>query len=163
MSMPRRIRCTVAAVADHGGRVYMLDLAPQTKQQVTLVYGARTPALFLFSEMILSQLAAMPGFQVKFFAETPAAEFTRQMAAHPKTPLCLTGRISVDAILRPPSSALCPLPSVFCLLPFRPPGDPRCLGRRPAHRWRAAQSNPHRRLGVTMTSTLCPPSSVLCP
>ena len=30
MSMPRRIRCTVAAVADHGGRVYTLAPAPAT-------------------------------------------------------------------------------------------------------------------------------------
>ncbi|MCX6922131.1 MAG: FAD-dependent oxidoreductase, partial [Verrucomicrobia bacterium] len=81
-------------------------LTPQTSQKVTLVYGARTPALFLFSEMILSQLAAVPGFQAMFFAETPDAEFTRQMVAHPKTPLCLIGRISVDAILRPPNAAL---------------------------------------------------------
>ena len=28
MSMPRKIRCTVAAVADHGGRVYTLAPAP---------------------------------------------------------------------------------------------------------------------------------------
>ena len=28
MSMPRKIRCTVERIIDHGGRVYSLDLAP---------------------------------------------------------------------------------------------------------------------------------------
>jgi ferredoxin-NADP reductase len=30
MSMPRKIRCTVESIADHGGRVYTVDLAPAT-------------------------------------------------------------------------------------------------------------------------------------
>jgi len=30
MSMPRKIRCKVEAIADHGGRVYTVDLAPAT-------------------------------------------------------------------------------------------------------------------------------------
>ena len=29
MSMPRKIRCVVEAITDHGGRVYTVDLAPQ--------------------------------------------------------------------------------------------------------------------------------------
>jgi ferredoxin-NADP reductase len=97
-------------------------LTPQTTQKVLLVYGARTPALFLFNQMILPQLVAVPGFQVMFFTESPDAEFARQMAAHPKTPACFTGRISVDAILRPPTSdlrsptsVLSPLSCVFYL------------------------------------------------
>ncbi|MCX6904939.1 MAG: hypothetical protein NTW03_15955, partial [Verrucomicrobia bacterium] len=28
--MPRKIRCTVEAITDHGGRVYTIDLAPAT-------------------------------------------------------------------------------------------------------------------------------------
>ena len=30
MSMPRKIRCTVADIIDHGGRVYTVDLVPAT-------------------------------------------------------------------------------------------------------------------------------------
>ena len=30
MSMPRKIRCTVEAIIDHGGRVYTVDLVPAT-------------------------------------------------------------------------------------------------------------------------------------
>jgi NAD(P)H-flavin reductase len=89
-------------------------LTPQTKQKVTLVYGARTPALFLFSEMILSQLAAVPKLNVVFFTETPDEIFARQMAALPRAPRCLTGRISLDSVLRPLSSAPCPPPSDLC-------------------------------------------------
>lgn len=90
-------------------------LAPHTRQKVTLVYGARTPALFLFQEMILSQLAAVPQFDAVFFAETEDPTFARQLAAHPKAPACYDGRISLDTLLRPPSSVLCPLSSAFYL------------------------------------------------
>jgi ferredoxin-NADP reductase len=79
---------------------FIEGLTPQTAQRVTLVYGVRTPALFLFSEMIFSQLTAVPGLQAVFFTETPDAAFARQTAEHPKTPACLTGRISVNAVLR---------------------------------------------------------------
>jgi ferredoxin-NADP reductase len=90
-------------------------LAPHTGQKVTLVYGARTPALFLFQQMILRQLAAVPQFGAVFFAETEDAAFTRQLAAHPKTPACYAGRISLDTILHPPSPVPCSLSSAFYL------------------------------------------------
>ena len=94
---------------------FLQSLTPQTVPRVTLIYGARTPALFLFQDMILGQLAAVPQFDAVFFAETEDATFTRRLAAQPKAPPCYAGRISLDAILRPPSSVLCPLSSVFYL------------------------------------------------
>ena len=87
---------------------FLQSLTPQTVPRVTLIYGARIPALFLFQDMILSQLAAVPQFDAMFFAENEDATFTRQLAAHPKSPACHAGRISLDAILRPPSSVPCP-------------------------------------------------------
>jgi ferredoxin-NADP reductase len=94
---------------------FLQSLTPQAARRVTLVYGARTPALFLFQDMILSQLAAVPGFHAVFFAETQDPSFARKLAAHPKAPACYAGRISLDAILRPPSSVLRPPSSVFYL------------------------------------------------
>ena len=94
---------------------FLQALTPQAAPRVTLVYGARTPPLFLFQDMILSQLAAVPQFHAVFFAETEGATFVRQLAAHPKAPACYAGCISLEAILRPPSSDLCPLSSAFYL------------------------------------------------
>jgi ferredoxin-NADP reductase len=95
---------------------FLQSLTPQAGPRVTLIYGARTPALFLFQDMILSQLAAVPQFEAVFFAEIEDAAFTRQLAAHPKVPTCYAGRISLDAILRPPPSDLRPPSSVLCSL-----------------------------------------------
>jgi len=94
---------------------FLQSLTPQTVPHVTLIYGARTPALFLFQDMILSQLEAVPQFDAVFFAENEDAPFTRQLAAHPKAPACYAGRISLDAILRLPPSVLPPPSSVFYL------------------------------------------------
>lgn len=101
---------------------FLEALTPQGSQAVTLVYGARTPGLFLFQEMILAQLAAVPKLKVVFFTETPDEAFAHRMSVLPRAPRCLTGRISLDALLRPPSSdlrlpssVLCPPSSVFYL------------------------------------------------
>jgi NAD(P)H-flavin reductase len=94
---------------------FLEALTPQGSQAVTLVYGARTPGLFLFQEMILAQLAAVPKLKVVFFTETPDEAFAHRMSVLPRAPHCLTGRISLDALLRPPPSVLCPLSSVFYL------------------------------------------------
>ena len=99
---------------------FLEALTPQGSQAVTLVYGARTPGLFLFQEMILAQLAAVPKLKVVFFTETPDEAFAHRMSVLPRAPHCLTGRISLDALLRPPPSVLCPLSSVFYL--SGPPG-----------------------------------------
>jgi NAD(P)H-flavin reductase len=94
---------------------FLEALTPQCSQTVTLVYGARTPGLLLFQEMILAQLAAVPKLKVVFFTETPDEAFAHRMSVLSRAPHCLTGRISLDALLRPPSSDLCPLSSVFYL------------------------------------------------
>jgi len=80
-------------------------LAPQASQAVTLVYGVRTPELLMFEEMILRQLAAVPKFNVVFFTETPDAAFAQRMAALPRAPRCVTGRIDMAALC-PPESAI---------------------------------------------------------
>ncbi len=79
-------------------------LTPETSHAVTLVYGVRTPALLLFEELLLNQLAAVPIFNLVFFTETPDDAFARRMAALPKAPRCLTGRIDLAALALPDSS-----------------------------------------------------------
>jgi ferredoxin-NADP reductase len=83
---------------------FLEALTPESKQKVTLIYGARNPELFLFQEMILSQLARVPGFNVILFSETADASFAGRMAALPKPPQCFTGRIALSSALRPPPS-----------------------------------------------------------
>jgi NAD(P)H-flavin reductase len=87
---------------------FLEALKPENPRQVWLVYGARSPDLLLFREMILAQLAAVPKLEVVFFTETPDEAFTRRMAALPRAPRCLTGRIALDAVISPQSSVLSP-------------------------------------------------------
>jgi hypothetical protein len=87
---------------------FLEALTPESKQKVTLIYGARNPELFLFQEMILNQLARVPGFNVIFFTETADATFAERMSALPPPPQCFTGRISLSSVLGPPSSVLRP-------------------------------------------------------
>jgi len=94
---------------------FLEALTPLCSQTVTLVYGARTPALLLFQGMIREQLAAVSKLKAVFFTETPDEAFAQRMAVLPRAPRCLTGRISLDALLRPPSSDLHLLSSVFYL------------------------------------------------
>ena len=94
---------------------FLEALTPQCSQAVTLVYGARTPGLFLFQEMILAQLAAVSKLNVVFFTETPDETFAQRMAALPRAPRCLTGRISLDAVFSLPPSVPSPPSSVFYL------------------------------------------------
>jgi len=122
---------------------FLEALTPESKQKVTLVYGARTPELFLFQEMILSQNNKVPGFNVIFFTETPDASFAGRMATLPKPPGCFTGRISVDTVLRPPSSVLRHLSSEI-----RPP---------------TSDLRPLSSVLCRLATDLCPLSSVLRP
>jgi NAD(P)H-flavin reductase len=99
---------------------FIEGLTPQTMQAITLVYGARSPTLLLFQEMILAQLAAVPKFNVVFFTETPDEAFAQQLSALPRAPRYVVGRISLDALgptsdLCPPTSVLRPPSSVFYL------------------------------------------------
>lgn len=72
-------------------------LHPENPHGVTLVYGARKPALFLFTETILSQLERVPNLNAVFFSEADSADFHRQMGAIPKE-LVFPGRISMDLL-----------------------------------------------------------------
>ena len=94
---------------------FLEALTPQGSQPVTLVYGARTPGLFLFQEMILAQLAAVPKLKVVFFTETPDEGFAQRMSVLSRPPRCLTGRITLDAVISDLSSVLRPPSSVFYL------------------------------------------------
>jgi NAD(P)H-flavin reductase len=92
---------------------FVAALTPENQQKVTLVYGARTPELLLFKEMILDQFAKVARLNIMFFTETPDDGFFRRMAALPRVPACFVGRISIDTVLRQQSIALCPPTSVF--------------------------------------------------
>lgn len=87
-------------------------LTPANPQSVWLVYGARSPELLLFREMILAQFARVPTFHILFFTETAAPEFAAQMVTLSRPAACLTGRIDLDAVFaRVPE----PLRQVFYL------------------------------------------------
>lgn len=64
--------------------------------RVTLVYGARSPDLWLFRDMLDRQAHACPFFSALFFSESglPAA-------LHPPGLRILPGRISLDALFAP--------------------------------------------------------------
>lgn len=115
---------------------FIESLTPESKQNVTLVYGARNPGLFLFQDMILGQFAKITRFNVIFFTEAEDAAFAARMAALPRAPACFTGRISIDTVLRFLPSDLRPQTSV----PSSPTTDLRPL-----------------------TSDICPPISDPCP
>ena len=83
---------------------FLEALTPESKQKVTLIYGARNPELFLFQEMILNQLARVPGFNVIFFTETADATFAERMSALPPPPAVLY-RPHLP-VLRPRSSVI---------------------------------------------------------
>ena len=100
---------------------FLEGLTPDFPRRVTVVYGARTASLLLFQDMILSQLAAIPNFDVVFFTESQDDSFSRRMCALPHAPRCFPGRISLSALTSPvrppmpsklshPPSGLCPVP-----------------------------------------------------
>lgn len=65
---------------------FLEAMTPASACRVTLVYGVRTPGLFLFKDMIMDQCAKVPNFAVIFFAEVGA-----------EAP-CLPGRISLATV-----------------------------------------------------------------
>lgn len=77
---------------------FLEALSPDTRNRIKLVYGARTPALLLFQEMLLDQLARVSAFDLFLFTEKPEAEFSQRMANLPRTPRVFTGRIDLDAV-----------------------------------------------------------------
>ena len=70
---------------------FLEALTPANQRHITLIYGARTPSLFLFQDLIRGQQTKVPHFNVVWFAETDAQ------------PPCLPGRISLTSDLCPPT------------------------------------------------------------
>ncbi len=73
-------------------------LEPANPTKTWLVYGAREPDLLLFRDMLLEKYRQVSTFQLVFFTESPNGEFARAMAALPRRPLCLSGRIALDQL-----------------------------------------------------------------
>ena len=73
-------------------------LKPESKSQVWLVYGARSPELLLFEEMILARLAKAPDFHLLLFTEHNSDQLAKKLANQPKPPICLAGQVSLDAV-----------------------------------------------------------------
>jgi ferredoxin-NADP reductase len=124
---------------------FLEALPPAHPRRVTLLYGARTPALWLFRDMIERQLAACPSFSALFFAESG---LSADVCQHPSDcrPL-IADRCPPSSVLRPPSS-------IFS----RPSSDSRPLptDRRPLTADRCLPSSDCRPL----TADSCPLSSV---
>jgi NAD(P)H-flavin reductase len=73
-------------------------LKPKHPRGVWLVYGARSPELLLFREMILRQAANVANLRVMLFTETGSEQLAAELAGLPKPPICISGRIALDAI-----------------------------------------------------------------
>jgi NAD(P)H-flavin reductase len=73
-------------------------LTPPLAQPVTLVYGARSPELLLFSDVILARFDHVPAFQAVFFVETGAPELVSRFERQPRVPRCFPGRISLPQV-----------------------------------------------------------------
>lgn len=73
-------------------------LKPEHPHPVWLVYGARSPELLLFREMVLKQAANVANFHVLFFTENGSENLAHALVGLPKPPGCLSGRITRDAI-----------------------------------------------------------------
>lgn len=76
---------------------FLEALEPAHASRVFLAYGARSPGLLLFSDMIFRQLERVPGFDALFFAEAgdPRAEASFPAAGAPG---CLPGRLALDPV-----------------------------------------------------------------
>lgn len=78
-------------------------LTPADERQVTLLYGARTPELWIFQDRIKSKLASCPRFCAVLFAESGLSSFAPP-SPHTSNLRHLSGRISLDAVCHPPGS-----------------------------------------------------------
>lgn len=76
---------------------FLEALEPAHPTRVFLAYGARSPGLLLFTDMIFRQLERVPGFEALFFAEAgdPRADASFPAAGAPG---CLPGRLALDPI-----------------------------------------------------------------
>jgi ferredoxin-NADP reductase len=77
---------------------FIEGLEPGNPRKVWLVYGAREPGLLLFRDMLLEQSRKVPNLHLLFFAEAANGDFTSGMAALPRQPQCLGGRINLERV-----------------------------------------------------------------
>lgn len=77
---------------------FLEALKPEHPRTVWLVYGARSPELLLFREMILRQAANVASMRVLLFTESGSEQLASEVAGLPKPPVCVSGRITLDAI-----------------------------------------------------------------
>lgn len=75
---------------------FLEGLSPQAARRVTLVYGVRTPALFLFQDMLFNQLATVPVLDAVLSVETEDRAFAERLATRPRAPRYLTGRLALE-------------------------------------------------------------------
>lgn len=71
-------------------------LEPTCAQRVLLAYGARSPELLLFTDLIVHQLEHVPKFQAAFFVESGVSALEKRLASRAA---CFAGRISPAQIL----------------------------------------------------------------
>ena len=75
-------------------------LTPGYPRAVTLLYGARTPALLLFQDRILSQAGQVPGFEVVLFCETSDGHVPDCPVASTRQPIRHIGLIELGLACR---------------------------------------------------------------
>ena len=73
-------------------------LTPELEQRVTLVYGARSPGLLLFSDMIWTQFRRIAALQVIVFVETGMSDLVSRVERMARVPQCHSGRISLPKV-----------------------------------------------------------------
>ncbi len=79
---------------------FLESLTPTYTRSVTLLYGARTPDLLLFKDMIVSQMGTVLRLEVAFFAESGHSESRERDEGAPRSPRFLPGSIDFDAVWR---------------------------------------------------------------
>jgi ferredoxin-NADP reductase len=77
---------------------FLEGLKPQHPKAVWLVQGARDPSLLLFRDLLLGQFRQTPNLHLLFFTETGNDALERELAGLPRPPVCLPGRISLEAV-----------------------------------------------------------------
>jgi ferredoxin-NADP reductase len=82
---------------------FLEALTPASSRRVLLVYGARTPDLWLFRDMLDRQASACPAFAVRYFAETGAVA------------PCLPGPLALDTVFGLPETVFRPASAIFYL------------------------------------------------
>ena len=77
---------------------FLESLSPEHARSVTLVYGARSRALLLFQDMILSKMAQVPRLSLLLFSEAGDQGPVGLMGPCSRRSKCFTGRIAMDVV-----------------------------------------------------------------